>query len=96
MSRVGDLLVNSTYDRSTDEVASFEKLIGCHGGFGGPQTRPFLMVPEGVDLGDRPLVGGEAINAILRGASATMATTRSEPDGAAGTNAPASGRILPV
>jgi hypothetical protein len=66
MSRMGDLLVNSVYDRSTDEVASFEPLIGCHGGFGGPQTRPFLMVPADVDLGDDPLVGGEAINAVLR------------------------------
>jgi uncharacterized membrane protein YvlD (DUF360 family) len=74
MSRVGDLLVNSVYDASTDEVASFEKLIGCHGGFGGPQTRPFLMVPADVDLGNGPLVGGEAINAILRRAAAAAAT----------------------
>jgi uncharacterized membrane protein YvlD (DUF360 family) len=70
MSRVGDLLVNSVYNPSTDEVASFETLIGCHGGFGGPQTRPFLMAPVDVDLGDGPLVGGEALNSILRRAAA--------------------------
>jgi uncharacterized membrane protein YvlD (DUF360 family) len=70
MSRVGDLVVNSAYDPSTDAVASFEKLIGCHGGFGGPQTRPFLVVPAEVDLGEGPIVGGEAVNAILRRALA--------------------------
>jgi len=71
MSRVGDLVVNSVHDPTTDEVASFEKLIGCHGGFGGPQTRPFLVIPADLDSGEAPIVGGEAINAILRRASAT-------------------------
>jgi len=47
MSRVGDLVVNSEVDPGTGEVASFEPLIGCHGGLGGPQTRPFMLVPAG-------------------------------------------------
>jgi hypothetical protein len=62
--------VNSAYESETDAVASFEKLIGCHGGFGGPQTRPFLIVPSAWDVGPAPLVGGEALNAILRRAIA--------------------------
>jgi hypothetical protein len=89
MSRVGDLVVNSVYDPSTDEVASFEKLIGCHGGFGGPQTRPFLVVPAAVDLGEGPIVGGEAINAILRRAAATSAA-------GPGPAAPAAEAAIPV
>jgi uncharacterized membrane protein YvlD (DUF360 family) len=95
MSRVGDLLVNSVYDRSTDEVASFEPLIGCHGGFGGPQTRPFLMIPSDVELGDDPLVGGEAINAVLRRmatASAPETRTATEADRTGRDGNPAPGR----
>jgi uncharacterized membrane protein YvlD (DUF360 family) len=66
MSRVGDLVVNSELDPATGEVNSFERLIGCHGGFGGYQTRPFLVVPNEWELDERPLVGGVAINELLR------------------------------
>ena len=68
MSRVGDLVVNSEFDPATGDVFSFEPLIGCHGGMGGPQTRPFLIVPAAWDLGKKPLVGGVAVNRALRGA----------------------------
>ncbi|HYL41500.1 MAG TPA: alkaline phosphatase family protein, partial [Candidatus Binatus sp.] len=68
MSRVGDLVVNSDLDPATDEVSSFEPLIGCHGGFGGAQTRPFLAVPRTWPLPDEPIVGGEMVNALLRAA----------------------------
>ena len=74
MSRVGDLVVNSSYDPATDAVASFERLIGCHGGFGGPQTQPFLIVPSAWDVGPAPLVGGEALNLVLRHGMAAEAT----------------------
>jgi hypothetical protein len=80
MSRVGDLVVNSSYEPETEAVASFEKLIGCHGGFGGPQTRPFLIVPSAWDVGPAPLVGGEALNLVLRRGMAAEALA---PDGAA-------------
>ena len=70
MSRVGDLLVNSAFDPETETVGSFEKLIGCHGGFGGPQTQPFLIVPASWDVGAEPLVGGAAVNRVLRAARA--------------------------
>jgi uncharacterized membrane protein YvlD (DUF360 family) len=66
MSRVGDLVVNSALDPNTGEVNSFERLIGCHGGFGGAQTRPFLLVPSEWQVSDAPLVGGPAINEVLR------------------------------
>jgi hypothetical protein len=40
-----DLYINSFYRAETNEVAAFEELIGCHGGMGGYQTRPFLLYP---------------------------------------------------
>ncbi len=40
-----DILVNSMYDPDADEVAPFEEFMGSHGGLGGPQTRPFAVVP---------------------------------------------------
>ncbi|MGH2608778.1 MAG: alkaline phosphatase family protein, partial [Tepidiformaceae bacterium] len=63
---VGDIVVNSLYDPDTEEVAPFEKLIGCHGGLGGPQTSPFLLVPRTWKAPDAPIVGAEAVNTVLR------------------------------
>jgi hypothetical protein len=40
-----DIYVNSVYDTTTDEVAAFEELVGCHGGLGGWQTRPMVVHP---------------------------------------------------
>jgi uncharacterized membrane protein YvlD (DUF360 family) len=65
MSRVGDLVVNSELDPVTGDVNSFERLIGCHGGFGGAQTRPFVLIPESWDVPTAPLVGGAAVNELL-------------------------------
>jgi hypothetical protein len=66
-ANVGDILVNSMYDASTDEIAPFEHQVGAHGGLGGPQTRAFLMYPSELEPGDDPvaLVGAEAVNAKL-------------------------------
>jgi len=41
----GDLVVISVYDRVAEEVASFERQLGSHGGIGGPQMLPFLLYP---------------------------------------------------
>ena len=61
-----DVLVNSFYDGETEEGCAFEELISFHGGMGGPQTRAFLMHPVDFRLPDEPLVGAEAVNAVLR------------------------------
>jgi hypothetical protein len=45
LPHVGDIVINSRIDASTDEVAAFEELVGCHGGLGGWQTRPVLVHP---------------------------------------------------
>ncbi len=62
-----DILVNCMYDPSTDEVAPFEEFMGSHGGLGGPQTRPFAVVPAEWSEPQAPIVGVEAMHAALRG-----------------------------
>ncbi|GGJ82747.1 hypothetical protein GCM10010123_10500 [Pilimelia anulata] len=44
-AHVGDLVVISTVDPDTDEVAAFEELVGNHGGLGGWQTEGVLVHP---------------------------------------------------
>jgi hypothetical protein len=61
-----DLMLNSVWDRQTDEVCAFEELVGSHGGLGGDQTRPFVLYPA--DLSDpERLHGAVAVHRQLRG-----------------------------
>ena len=64
-AHVGDLLINSSYDPELDEVAAFEELVGSHGGFGGPQTRPFVLAPSTLPLDEELLVGSPAVHRQL-------------------------------
>jgi uncharacterized membrane protein YvlD (DUF360 family) len=61
-----DLLVNSMYDPHTDEVAPFEEFMGSHGGLGGPQTKPFAVVPIDWSEPANPIIGVEAMHETLR------------------------------
>lgn len=45
-SNAPDIYLNSLFDESTDEVAAFEELVGCHGGLGGWQTQPMIVHPS--------------------------------------------------
>jgi hypothetical protein len=62
----GDLVVNSVYDPQTGEVAAFEELIGSHGGLGGWQNQPFLLYPTDYPALCTPLIGAEAVHAVVR------------------------------
>jgi len=64
-ANVGDIVVNSLFDPETGQVAAFEELIGCHGGAGGLQTRPFLLFPAAWTDEDPTIVGAEAVHAFL-------------------------------
>jgi uncharacterized membrane protein YvlD (DUF360 family) len=64
---VADIMVGSFYDPALDEGCAFEELISFHGGLGGPQTRPFLLVPPRLPLPDEPLVGAAAVHELLTG-----------------------------
>ena len=66
MSNVGDLVLNSRLDRSTDEVAAFEELVGSHGGLGGLQTQAFILHPADWPAIDGPCLGAPAVHAQLK------------------------------
>lgn len=62
-----DILVNSMYDPIAEEVAPFEEFMGSHGGLGGPQTKPFAVVPVEWSEPAAAIVGVEAMHGVLRG-----------------------------
>jgi uncharacterized membrane protein YvlD (DUF360 family) len=62
-----DIVVNSRYATESDELAVFEDQVGHHGGLGGPQSFPFMVVPARLPLPDDRVVGAEAAHRMLRG-----------------------------
>ena len=62
-----DIVLNSTYWADTDEVAAFEELVGSHGGMGGEQSHPFVLVPTDWRLPDETVVGAEQLHRRMRG-----------------------------
>ncbi len=64
---VADVVVNSCYDPDTGEVASFEEMVGSHGGLGGPQNVPFLMFPAEWAGDDLHVGRAPELYAVLRG-----------------------------
>lgn len=65
MNHVGDLVLISTLDASTDEVAAFEELVGSHGGLGGWQTEAVLVHPADWTIDDENLDGPAAVHRQL-------------------------------
>jgi putative membrane protein len=66
-SNAPDILVMSSFDPQTSEVAAFEEHVGSHGGLGGPQTEPFLLYPSSLPLDkDEPILGAEALHRVLK------------------------------
>ncbi|GGK18413.1 membrane protein [Pilimelia terevasa] len=61
---VGDLVLVSTVDPDTDEVAAFEELVGNHGGLGGWQTEAVLLHPAAWRV-DEELAGPAAVHRQL-------------------------------
>lgn len=64
-SNAPDLYVVSMYDRESGEVAAFEELVGSHGGLGGTQTHPFVLVPSEWSHEPGPIVGTRALHLQL-------------------------------
>ena len=60
-----DILVNGAYDPEAGEIAPFEEFMGSHGGLGGPQTKPFAVIPAAWSDPPAPIVGVEAMHAAL-------------------------------
>jgi hypothetical protein len=66
-AHVADIMVGSFYDPVLDQGCAFEELICFHGGLGGPQTRPFVLAPPGLELPAEPLIGAAAVHDLLLG-----------------------------
>jgi hypothetical protein len=62
---VGDLVLISSVDGVTHEVAAFEELVGSHGGFGGWQTEAVLVHPSRWPVSEPELNGPDAIHRQL-------------------------------
>ncbi len=62
----GDLIVIGHYDADTQQVLSFEELVGSHGGLGGPQEHPFLAAPPDWPRIERSPIGAPGVNRQLR------------------------------
>ena len=63
---VADVMVNSTYYAEMDEVAAFEELVGSHGGMGGSQSFPFVVLPTGWRLPEQAIVGPDHMHQYMR------------------------------
>jgi hypothetical protein len=61
-----DIMLNSTYYADMDEVAAFEELVGSHGGMGGSQSFPFVVVPSGWRLPEKAIVGPDHMHRQMR------------------------------
>jgi hypothetical protein len=64
-AHVGDLVLISSVDPVTQEVAAFEELVGSHGGLGGWQTEAMLVHPADWPITQGDLNGSDAIHRQL-------------------------------
>jgi len=64
---VADIMIGSFYDPALETGCAFEELISFHGGIGGPQTRPFILHPAGLEVPDHEIVGAAAVHELLLG-----------------------------
>ena len=71
-AHVADIMIGSFYDPALDEGCAFEELISFHGGLGGPQTRPFILVPPALEVPTGPLLGAAAVHGVLLGWRAAL------------------------
>jgi hypothetical protein len=66
-SNCPDILVSTTIDPATQEMAGFENQVSHHGGMGGPQNHAFILRPMVLPYDNSPVVGAESVHHLLRG-----------------------------
>jgi uncharacterized membrane protein YvlD (DUF360 family) len=76
-----DLMVNSMFDATREEVAAFEEQVGSHGGLGGAQTSPFLLHPADLAAPDGAIDGPVALHRVLKGWLADLGQPVKRPAG---------------
>jgi hypothetical protein len=62
---IGDLVLISSVDPVTQEVAAFEELVGSHGGLGGWQTEAVLVHPAEWPITEDELNGSDTMYRLL-------------------------------
>ena len=65
-AHVADIMVNSAYDAGKQQVYAFEELVGSHGGMGGPQSFPFILLPQDWAVPDETVIGAESMHQWMR------------------------------
>jgi hypothetical protein len=65
-AHVADIMVNSAYDAGKQQVYAFEELVGSHGGMGGPQSFPFIALPQDWAVPDETVIGAESMHQWMR------------------------------
>ncbi len=61
----GDLVLNGAWLPARRRIVVFEEQISSHGGVGGAQTEPFILVPSSWDIGAMDLESPEALHGLL-------------------------------
>ncbi|MGC4108240.1 MAG: phage holin family protein [Thermomicrobiales bacterium] len=61
-----DIYVHAVIDHERGEIPAFEELVGSHGGMGGSQEHPFILVPTSLDPGAEMVVGAEALHRLFK------------------------------
>jgi uncharacterized membrane protein YvlD (DUF360 family) len=62
----GDIMINSIYDKTMDEVVPFEDFVGSHGGLGGNQSHPFIFFPRSWYYPEKEVIGAETIHTLMK------------------------------
>ena len=62
-----DIVINTRYDPQTQEMCGFENQVSHHGGFGGPQSFPFILHPTVLPYDEEPVVGAVQVHRLLKG-----------------------------
>jgi uncharacterized membrane protein YvlD (DUF360 family) len=65
MAECGDLVIVSTFDPGSGQVAPFEEQIGSHGGLGGTQSDAFILHPAEWGM-ETPTLGAVALHQRIR------------------------------
>jgi len=65
-AHVADIMVNSAYDAGKQQVYAFEELVGSHGGLGGSQSFPFILLPQDWAVPDETVIGAESMHQWMR------------------------------
>jgi uncharacterized membrane protein YvlD (DUF360 family) len=62
----GDLVVNGAWIEEKQRIVVMEEQISSHGGLGGRQTEPFILLPTSWDVTDNDLESPEALHWLLK------------------------------